>query len=235
MKDVMIVVLTFDRLPYTKRCLDALLLTRNKFDCLIVDNGSKQDTVDYLSSYDGRETDDGAKFRVIFNGRNLGVGGGMNVALQQRRDDQHLMKLDNDVVVSSKMNNMWLSEMVELLESDIGISHLGFCFFTSADMRLVKKVTCRRKTRWTCNLMRPENGLILGAGVLFRNSVVTKVGKFNDRRLYGNIDTDYSRRCLAYGQGWYWMDVKAEHIDKRDLGDDTERLDRIKEEARHLY
>jgi len=235
MNDVMIVILTLDRLPYTKRCLDALALTRSKFECVIVDNGSRQDTVDYLLTWDGMETEYGGKFRVVFNSENLGIGAGMNVALRQRRQEQHLMKLDNDVVVSSQKNPMWLYEMVELLESDIGISHLGLCFFTSADMRLVKKVTCRRKTRWTCNLMRPENGLILGAGVLFRNDVVTRVGKFTERRLYGNIDTDYSRRCLAYGQGWYWMDVQAEHIDRGDLGEDSSRLMRIKEEARRQY
>lgn len=235
MNDVMIVTLTMDRLPYTKRCLDALSLTRSEFNCVIVDNGSRQDTVDYLSTWDGFETDYGGKFTVIRNPENIGIGAGMNIALRQRNQEQHLMKIDNDVVVPSRDNPMWLYEMVELLESDIGISHLGLCFFTSADMRLVKKITCKRKTRWTCNLMRPENGIILGAGVLFRNNVVNRVGRFNERRLYGNIDTDYSRRCLAYGQGWYWMDITAEHIDHGDLGEDSLRLERIKKESRSQY
>jgi len=234
--ELMVVVLSLNRLPYTKRCLKALFDSRGAFDCVIVDNGSNYKVVDFLrSNWDGVSNDRGGSFRLVENGINLGVGGGMNVALKLRKSGQHVMKLDNDVEVPFKRCPKWMSKMRNILETDIGISHIGFCFYNKREISKMRVVERVGKTSWKSSLMRPENGMILGAAVMFRDSVVSSVGEFSEERLYGNIDTDYSRRCLMHGEGWYWMGPKAIHMDRGDLGKDSDLLSKIKEESSRKY
>lgn len=68
-----IVIITYNALTYTRATLSSLFAaTSTPFHLTIVDNGSRQDTVDFLTHLEVPENC--KKYEVILNGENLGVG-----------------------------------------------------------------------------------------------------------------------------------------------------------------
>lgn len=95
---LLIVLITFNRLEYTKRTLRSLWDTVAVPHCLvIVDNNSTDGTIDYLKSHADRDKVD----HVIFNPENYYPGKACNigweVGLELYPEATHLMRLDNDM------------------------------------------------------------------------------------------------------------------------------------------
>lgn len=91
-KKVSIIILTWNGLEFTKKCLDSLKDTVNDamITTYVVDNGSTDGTVEYLKELDW--------IRVIENKENLGFVRGNNVAINQIKDDDIIL-LNNDIIV----------------------------------------------------------------------------------------------------------------------------------------
>ena len=89
-KKVSIIILTWNGLEFTKKCLDSLKDTVNDamITTYVVDNGSTDGTVEYLKELDW--------IRVIENKENLGFVRGNNVAINQIKDDDIIL-LNNDI------------------------------------------------------------------------------------------------------------------------------------------
>lgn len=91
-----IVVVTFNGLAFTRLCLESLLAnaTGESLEVIVVDNGSRDGTPDYLR----RLAELFASVRPIFNSRNLGFAPAVNQGLEASRGDT-LVLLNNDTVV----------------------------------------------------------------------------------------------------------------------------------------
>lgn len=94
---LLICLITFNRLAYTKRTLRTLWSTIEvPYYLLIVDNFSSDGTREYLSRLVGRNRADD----VIFNTENFYPGKACNIGWQEGVEDYdptHLMRLDNDM------------------------------------------------------------------------------------------------------------------------------------------
>ena len=96
--NLLIVLITFNRLACTKRTLRALWDTIEvPYHLVVVDNNSTDGTVEYLKKHTDRDKID----HVIFNPDNYYPGKACNIGweigLQLYPESTHLMRLDNDM------------------------------------------------------------------------------------------------------------------------------------------
>lgn len=113
-KKVTIIILTWNGLSYTKRCLETL---RERtffpaYEVVVVDNGSTDGTVEYLRSLPW--------LRLIENGSNLGFVKGNNRALAECGGDSDVVLLNNDTEI---FQPQWLTRLQESAygSPDVGI------------------------------------------------------------------------------------------------------------------
>ena len=107
-----IVILTHNKAPYTRRCLESILQSGVAgVECVCVDNGSRDETADLLHEMEGRFRDAGGRLRPIFNGRNVGCCTGRNIGIDAAEGD-YIVFLDNDTIVPDRQ---WLAKMSGVL------------------------------------------------------------------------------------------------------------------------
>lgn len=109
MRKVSIIILTWNGLDYTKKCLDSLkdsVIDEQNVDVYVVDNGSERDTIQYLEAIKW--------ITLIQNGENLGFVRGNNVAIDQIKSGD-IVLLNNDIIIT-QMN--WLQQLQETAYED---------------------------------------------------------------------------------------------------------------------
>lgn len=96
MLELTIIVLTFERLDYTKRCLASVKAHRPEgSEVIVVDNASTDGTREYLHSEVARWPG----FRIVFNERNEYPGGGYRAGLRAMNPSRFVFLCDNDGVL----------------------------------------------------------------------------------------------------------------------------------------
>ncbi len=111
-----IIMLTFNQLDYTRKCLESIEKhTKARYELIIVDNGSTDGTVEFLKDYAKTR----ANAELILNKENLGFARGNNQGIEKSKGD-YIVLLNNDVVVTKG----WLDKMVSYMEEnpDIGMA-----------------------------------------------------------------------------------------------------------------
>lgn len=104
---VPILMITWDRLEYTKQAIEAILKnTENPFKLIIIDNNSTDGTKKYL-----KELKD-ERIQIIYLSSNTGLVTPMNMFFKKFSLYRYVAKIDNDTVVSKK----WLSKLKEVLD-----------------------------------------------------------------------------------------------------------------------
>jgi len=127
---VSIVMLTFNALEYTRRCVDSLSRhTSYLHEVIFVDNGSSDGTKDYLRDVVAAN----ANYQLIDNETNLGFSAGNNQGVKAA-GGQYVLLLNNDVLVADG----WLESLVSALERDERIGMVGpVSNYVSGRQRLV--------------------------------------------------------------------------------------------------
>lgn len=115
---ISIVVLTYNNLDLTKKCLDSLLRWNDypNTEIIVVDNASTDESPEYLRKFQI----DHPESLVILNDQNLGFSAGNNVGLKVATGD-YLVILNNDTVVTPG----WLLTMLRHLQADPTIGLIG--------------------------------------------------------------------------------------------------------------
>lgn len=120
--DASIIVISYNKLPYTRLCLESLLESRPRpTQIVVVDNGSQDGTVGYLEDeFPGLLDEAGVNFLLLCNTRNMGAPTARNQALEVVKG-QYIAFMDNDAAVRSRG---WLQILRDTLEQkdDIGIA-----------------------------------------------------------------------------------------------------------------
>lgn len=113
-KNIAIVILTWNGLKFTRRCLDSLNLSSlpNWVEVIVVDNCSADGTVEYLRQVDG--------IRLIENNENLGYSRAVNIGIMAAQSDADIVLLNNDVEL---IESDWLNRLSEVAftEDELGI------------------------------------------------------------------------------------------------------------------
>lgn len=116
------------RTEITKKTLDNLLDTVdfNRHRMFIIDNASCYETKEVIAKFAGNFSAVGKypmeQLTVITNDVNLGTAKAVNMGLRSRREKEHCIKMDNDVVVYQQH---WIDEMERAIEMEPKIGILG--------------------------------------------------------------------------------------------------------------
>lgn len=107
--EVTILVVAYNRLEKTKRCVESILEYTKEIDyeLLLVDNGSEDGTLEYFQSVGY------PRKRIIRITKNLGAQYAMNLAMRSF-SGRYFVQVTNDVVVTKN----WLSNLLRCMESD---------------------------------------------------------------------------------------------------------------------
>lgn len=201
---VSVVVLTWNALAYTRRCLTSLLEhTDPRHELIVVDNGSRPDTVAYLKEMQENEP----RLRVIFNERNLGFAAGNNVGIAAATRP-HVCLLNSDTVVTAG----WLERLLGHLANQPQAGLVGPLTNSITGPQQLDQVdydqeTCTGLEQFAAGLQdrlagqSQTNLWVVGFCVLIRDQVLAALGGLDESFGQGNYeDTDYCLR--AFVAGW---------------------------------
>lgn len=88
--DLSIIIVTYNNLKYTKECVNAIIKnTFNKFELIIIDNGSDEDTIKYIDSLD---------CNYILNNKNMYFAHAVNQGLELA-SNKYTVLINNDLIV----------------------------------------------------------------------------------------------------------------------------------------
>ena len=108
-----IIIVTDNQCDFTRGCIESLrYVTDEPYELIIVDNGSTDDTIDYLHSIRGAT--------VIANDDHRGFAAAANQGLDAARGE-FVLFLNNDTLLTTG----WLRRMLEALQSDPAIGITG--------------------------------------------------------------------------------------------------------------
>lgn len=226
-KFVNIGMITYNRLDFTKPCLEAFERTVDYPHRLtVIDNNSQDGTQQYLRELHAR----GIIHNLVLLDENVGVAKASNLAWALEPDAAYYMKLDNDIVFQKQC---WLSRLVEVIERVPQIGAVGYNF---------EPVSYPLHEMNGCRIRIKEPGNLGGACILVPKRTERLLGNWcEDYGLYGEEDADYGFRIRCAGLlnaymedeeiGFHLPAGKAAAIDNTTL----EALDGLEEELHADY
>jgi glycosyltransferase involved in cell wall biosynthesis len=202
------------RTAYTARTLKSLLDTVN-FDrhrVVIVDNGSCADTKRILDLYSGYHG-----FTVITLPDNVGTAKAVNKGWELRKDGEHCVKMDNDVVIHAKG---WADQLENAIALDATIGIIGLkrkdCWesptypdeFYRSTLQMLPHVA---GTPW---VVVEKVRHVMGTCQMFNSALLDKIGYLYQPRLYGFDDCLAATRCEVAGfYNAFLPHIEIDHID----------------------
>jgi len=208
-KKVSIIILTFNQLCDTKRCVETLERnTKGDYELVFVDNGSVDDTKAYLEKLKAARKN----VKTIYNPSNLGFAKannqGMGIA-----DGEYVVFLNNDVVLTEG----WLERMISCAESDPAAGIVGPVTNHAVGEQVVdKSIEFNEQdiNRFACMQLLKNAGYwfethrIIGFCMLMKREVIENVGMLDERFGPGGYE-DYDF-CLRVKQAGYKILVASD-------------------------
>jgi GT2 family glycosyltransferase len=200
---VSVVVLTWNALDYTRKCVASLLKhTHRRHELILVDNGSDQDTLDYLTKLEAEQP--GVK--VIFNGKNLGFAAGNNVGIAAAQGD-YVCLLNSDTVVTAG----WLEALLSPAEKSARVGLVGPVTNRISGAQQLASVgydedTLEGLDDFAAGRSAAEAGksqgalMIVGFCLLMKKRLIERIGGLDEGFGQGNYeDNDYCLRAMLAG------------------------------------
>lgn len=200
---VSIVIPSFNGKKFIFRLLDSVKkLNYPNVETIVVDNGSKDDTLKI-----GQKRYKWVKW-INAGEKNIGQTGCYNLGFAYSKKNNHILYCDADVVLDKNM----LSKLVEKLESDskIGIATPMILYLSDKNWvnqagANVDLITGRVTVGWGPKKNFLDAKIVQNSGtvMLFKNSVVKKIGGMEDWFMC-YFDPDYCLRAKKAGfDTWY--------------------------------
>jgi GT2 family glycosyltransferase len=157
--DLSIIILSYNTQDLTKQCLDSIVKsldkTKVKVEIIVIDNASKDDSVQLLKTYEKKHKSKNISLKFIYNKENVGYPRGNNQGMKVAKGE-YILLLNSDVIVQ----NVNFEKLLEYMRKNPKIgaltvkvnlpvggidpaSHRGFptpwnsfCYFTKLEMVL---------------------------------------------------------------------------------------------------
>ena len=112
--DLSIIIPVFNNANFTKLALEGLTKLSNKYEIVIVDNNSTDNTAEMVDGFVVNTPKDRARVVFISSPINLGFGASNNKALKHAKG-RNILFLNNDIRIDDKFET-WPEELVRLAE-----------------------------------------------------------------------------------------------------------------------
>jgi len=196
-KKTAIVILTYNKLDYTKACIDSIreYTSPGTYRLIVVDNLSTDGTRDWLAE----QTD----ILTIFNEENVGFPKGCNQGIELAMNEDVLL-LNNDILATEN----WLQLMQECLYSDPKIGAVGPISNSAYGDQDIEVSYANLTEMWhfanEYNRFTPSDWeqklKLIGFCMLIRKEVIDEVGMLDEIFTPGMCeDSDYSFRVIQAG------------------------------------
>lgn len=200
---VSIVLLAYNKLDYTKQCLDGLIKNTDpsSFELIIIDNGSTDSTEEYLSKIKNEN------IIVVRNEDNIGFVNACN-------QGAHFANCENIVFLSNDTIPLegWLEEMIKTIEEEPLVGIVGAkLIYPSGILQEAGGIIWSDGNGWNYgrgdNPYKPEYNFIKevdycsGACLLVKKWIFNEVGGFDTRyspAYYEDADLCFAVRNLGY-------------------------------------
>lgn len=192
-----IIILTLNQLPLTIQCLESIRRnTPEEHEIIIVDNGSSDETVNFLKTHY-------PELKLIENKENQGFAKGCNQG-GEIAEGEAILFLNNDTVVPPG----WLAPMLHALNNDSTVGMTGpvtnyisghqripVTYSELKDMEAFAVEYCAAKRGQVQEVRR-----LIGFCLLVKRSVLDEIGWFDERYGLGNYeDDDLCLRAIQHG------------------------------------
>ncbi len=204
MMNLSIIILTYDHLDDTLRCLRSLqpVMSRSDVEVIIIDNGSTDGTPETIArQYPG--------IHLIVNPQNRGIAVARNQGFAVATAPR-LLILDNDTIVNAEA----IDGMSAYLDSnpDVGLCaccmtdvegnvQLSFRPFPSLKSKILSLLGLRlARTHFTFDRQGAiEPFYVIGACQMIRREALEQVGNLDEAIFYGPEDADFCIRLRQHG------------------------------------
>jgi GT2 family glycosyltransferase/Tfp pilus assembly protein PilF len=190
-----IIILTYNQVEFTKLCIQSIFRqTKKPYEIIIVDNGSTDDTVNYLSTLDYSWTNCDT-VKIILNSKNAGFAIGCNQGLTAAKGS-HIVFLNNDVVVTSD----WISRLHRSLDrhridiiGPVSNHASGDQIVSTPDYDLkslngLDQFVMEHTAKYDGTIQ--QNWRLAGFCLMIKRNVITTIGGFDHRYGTGNFEDD---------------------------------------------
>ena len=204
---VSIIVLVYNNLDLTLRCLESIKSAKNDvvFELLVVSNGSDLQTVSGLREYHAK----GDWFRLILIEHNLNFAVGNNVGFVHSSGDS-VVFLNNDTIVT----DYWLDELMVATEDESIVAAQPTLYYPDNTIQCVGIGFSPRSSlghamyahgapRHAKNMHGRKLQAVTGACMLVRARDFQKVKGFSPQYINGQEDIDLSLRLIALKKDAY--------------------------------
>jgi len=227
---VTISIVTCNSCRVIRKCLDSIFgnIKNIDFEIIIVDNNSTNSTVSIIEK-------DFKNVRLIRNNKNIGFGAAHNIAIKLGRGKYHLV-LNPDIIFTENS----VGKLVNFMEAnpEIGLVSPKIVYPDGKIQYLCKRLPClfdliiRRFTpRFIQNLFKKridyfemrETGYnkimdvpyLSGSVMLFRKSILEKIGGFDENFYMYFEDTDITRRISEISRTVFYPYTSVIHLWER--------------------
>ncbi len=194
---VSIIIPAFNQLDYCRQCVDSILANTDPdtYELILVNNGSDDGVGEYFDSIEDAT--------VVHAATNLGFAGGVNLGLAAAKG--HALLLNSDTVVPRG----WLPRLLAALDRNSAIGIVGPMSNYASGPQMILDLELEslddinaysdQLYEERCGTFGRTNRLV-GFCMLVRDTVLAKVGLFDERFGIGNYeDDDYGVRVQQAG------------------------------------
>jgi len=195
-QSVSVVVVTYNCGAWVSKCLDSILRTAfETFEVIVLDNGSRDDTLSKLSRYEGQ-------VKLVQLDKNLGLAKARNIGARMA-NGSYLAFVDHDTAVDSS----WLQAGVQELTRYPQAGIVMFRALSLKDPRVISETGAGIGAHGSDLTGLPAESFTgirhvlfpLGAGFIVSKAVFMELGGFDEFFFVGNDDIDFGWRAWLLG------------------------------------
>ncbi|MDY7991534.1 glycosyltransferase [Paenibacillus polymyxa] len=221
-----IIILTYNKLEYTKACIDSIrqYTPKKNYQLVVVDNLSTDGTREWLAEQ--------KDILTIFNEENVGFPKGCNQGIELATGDSILL-LNNDVIVTEN----WLTLMINCLYSSEDVGAVGPVTNSAyGDQEILTSYSTLDEMwefgnsyNYTAKQDWEQKLKLIGFCMLMKREVVDQVGLLDEAFSPGMCeDSDYSFRIMKAGYKLLvCRNVFVHHFGSTSFGDMPEQRQQL--------